>query len=59
MATPQGKNAEEFAKDVLLRLIEDNDRFLAAVQMGIDQANQGEFIPDDEVRRRIERLLHQ
>jgi predicted transcriptional regulator len=59
IATAQGKNAEQLAKDVLVRVLEDNERFLAAVQVGIDQADQGDFMAHDEVKERIERLLHQ
>ena len=57
LATYQGVNAEELAKHVLLRLIEENERFLAAVQMGIDQADRGEFIAHEEVEERINRPL--
>jgi len=59
LASHQGMNAEELAKDVLLRLIEDNERFLAAVKVGVDQADRGEFIAHEEVRQRINRLLRQ
>jgi predicted transcriptional regulator len=59
MATQQGKDAEQLAKDFLLRQIDDHERFLAAVQVGIEQADRGEFIADDEIKGRIDRLLHQ
>lgn len=59
VASHQGMNAEELAKSVLLRVIEDNERFLAAVQVGIDQADRGEFIAHEEVKERIDRLLRQ
>lgn len=59
MANHQGKNAQELAKDLLLRMIEDNERFLAAIQVGIDQADRGEFISHEDVKGRIDRLLQQ
>jgi len=59
VASHQGMNAQELAKNVLLRVIEDNERFLAAVQVGIDQAERGEFIAHEEVKERIDRLLRQ
>lgn len=59
LASDQGMNAEDLAKDVLLRLIEHNERYLAAVQVGIDQADRGEFIAHEEVQERINRLLRQ
>lgn len=48
IANHQGMNAEELAKDVLLRMIEENDCFLA---------DRGEFIAQQEVEQRIDRLL--
>jgi predicted transcriptional regulator len=59
LASHEGKNPQEFAKDVLLRTLEDNERFLVAVQVGIDQADRGEFVSHEEVKARIERFLQQ
>lgn len=49
LSSHEGMNAEQLPKRVLLRLIEDNERFLAAVQIGIDQADRREFVSPDEV----------
>jgi predicted transcriptional regulator len=59
IASHRGQNAEELAKDVLLRMLEDNERFLAEVQVGVDQADRGEFVEHEEVKKRIDRLLQQ
>lgn len=40
-----------------LRMVEEEDRFQAAVQEGLDQANRGQFIEEDEMNARIERML--
>jgi predicted transcriptional regulator len=40
-----------------LRLLENNTRFRAGVQKGIDAANRGDFIEEDEMDARIERML--
>ena len=59
LARHEGMNAEELAKHAVLRFIEDNERFLAAVQIGIDQADRGDFVSHDEVKERISRLFRQ
>lgn len=58
IATHTGKAAEQLVKDAVLRLLENNARFRAGVRKGIDAANQGDFIEEDEMDARIERLLH-
>ena len=57
IATHQGMDTEHLVKDAVLRLLEEDKRFLAAVQIGIDQADRGEFIAHEEVLERIERIL--
>jgi predicted transcriptional regulator len=59
IANHEGKNAEQLAKDAILRVLEDNARYLAAVQEGIDQADRGEFVEHETVRERINRILQQ
>ncbi len=45
---------ERFTNDVL----DDKVRFLAAVERGIAAANRGEFIEEEEMDARIERMLN-
>jgi predicted transcriptional regulator len=40
-----------------LKIVEEEDRFQAAVQEGLDQANRGQFIEEDEMNARLERML--
>lgn len=54
IARHEGRNAEELAKDVLLRVIEDNHRHRAAVREGIAAADRGEFVEDEDVRLWLE-----
>ena len=54
IAIREGRNAEELAKDVLLRVIEENERYRAAVREGIAAADRGEFVEDENVRRWLE-----
>jgi predicted transcriptional regulator len=41
-----------------LRLLEQDARFRAAVREGISQADRGEFIEEEEMDARIERMLN-
>jgi predicted transcriptional regulator len=45
-------------KDAALRLLEQDSRFRAAVREGIAQADRGEFIEEEEMEARIERMLN-
>jgi predicted transcriptional regulator len=55
IAAHAGTDAEHLVKDAALRLVDENARFRSAVQKGIAQADGGELIEDDEVRRWLER----
>ena len=57
MATEAGTNPERLVKDVLVRYLDDEARFLAAVEKGIVAAERGEFIEEEEMDARIERMF--
>jgi predicted transcriptional regulator len=59
IATKAGTNAERLAKDVLVRYLDDEARFLAAVDPGIAAAERGEFIEEEEMDARVERMFRQ
>jgi predicted transcriptional regulator len=40
-----------------LRVLDEDDRFRAAVRKGIEQADRGEFVEDAEMDARLERML--
>ena len=44
-------------KDVLVRYLDDEARFLAAVEKGIAAAQRGEFVEEDEMDARIEQMF--
>jgi predicted transcriptional regulator len=50
------QSEEDFVKNAALRLLDDAE-FLAAVQKGIDEADRGEFIEEEEMDARIEKML--
>ncbi|HVI07225.1 MAG TPA: hypothetical protein VND65_02915 [Candidatus Binatia bacterium] len=52
-----GIDLENLVKDAALRLLETDARFRSAVRKGIDQADRGELIEEEEVDARIDRML--
>ncbi len=57
LAAQAGTDLEHFVRDAALRLIEEDLRFRAAVQQGIEQADRGEFIEEEEMDARVKRML--
>jgi predicted transcriptional regulator len=49
IATKSGIAAEHLVREAALRLLEEENRLLTAVQEGIAQANRGEFIEKEEM----------
>ena len=45
------------ATRVVVRYLEEESRFLAAVQKGIDAAERGEFIEEEEMDARLEAMF--
>jgi len=56
MATKAGTDPARLVKDVLVRYLDDEARFLAAVEKGIAAAERGEF-EEEEMDARIERMF--
>lgn len=48
-AERRGMKAERFVKETALLWVEENERFRAAVREGVDQAERGELIEDQQV----------
>ena len=57
MATKAGTDPERLVKDVFLRYLDDEAHFLAAVEKGLSAAQRGEFIEEDEMDARLERMF--
>ena len=57
IASHAGTDTERLVKDAVLRLLEQDARFRTAVRKGIAQADRGEFIEEEEMDARIERML--
>lgn len=54
IATHAGTDAERLVRDAALRLVEESARFRAAVREGMAQANRGQLVDDDEMRKWLE-----
>jgi predicted transcriptional regulator len=57
VASACGKDAEQLVKETVSRMLENQARFIAGVQKGIDQADHGEFVEHQEVLNRIDQLF--
>ena len=58
IASADRVEVERLVKDAALRLIEEDARFRAAVQRGIAEADRGEFIEEEEMNARFEKMLN-
>jgi predicted transcriptional regulator len=57
IATQEGAAPAELVKDAALRLLEDDTRFRAGVRKGIEQADRGELIEEEEMDARVKRMF--
>ena len=57
IATRAGIDAERLVKDAAVCLLQEEARFSAAVREGIEQADRGEFIEEEEMDARLEQML--
>jgi predicted transcriptional regulator len=57
IATDQGLDPVELVKDAALRLIEDDARFREGVRKGLEQADRGHFIEEEEMDARVKRMF--
>ncbi|HEY6267769.1 MAG TPA: hypothetical protein VIX11_05685 [Candidatus Acidoferrum sp.] len=57
IATQEGVDPAELVKDAALRLLEDDVRFRAGVRKGLEQADRGELIEEEEMDARVKRMF--
>ncbi len=55
VASANGKDAEQLVKDTVARMLENQARFVAGVQRGVEQADRSEFVEHRDVLGRIDR----
>jgi predicted transcriptional regulator len=57
IAQHEGKALEEMARERVLSLLDDKDGFLAAVREGLAQADAGNFIEEEEMDARFDKMM--
>ncbi len=57
LATKSGTDPERLAANVVARYLNEEARFLAAVEKGIAAAELGEFIEEEEMDARLEAMF--
>jgi len=57
LAAKTGRGTDELVREAVAKLLAHNEWFKAQVQIGIDQIERGEFIDEEEMDARVERLL--
>ena len=57
LAISTGRATEALVLEAIAKLLAENERFKQQVQVGIDQLARGEFIEEDEMDARVERML--
>jgi len=57
IAQHEGMEASDYLLKHALNSVDEDARFLAAVQEGIRQADAGNFIEEDEMDARVARML--
>ena len=56
-AAQQGRNPEELVQQVVARYVDEESRFMEAVNRGEKALTQGEFLTHEQVGQRLERFL--
>ncbi len=57
LANRTGKDAEQVVEEAVDRVLEYDERFLAAVEEGRASARKGDLLEHDEVVKRIEQVF--
>ena len=57
IAARRGLNTDELAQQVLSHYLEDDTRFIEAVNLGLAAAEQGNFVEHEEVGEKLKQVL--
>lgn len=57
LADRTGRGTDELVQEAVARLLAYNEWFNEQVKVGIDQIKRGEFIEEEEMDARVERML--
>jgi predicted transcriptional regulator len=58
LAARTGRGTDELVQEAVAQLLVRKGRFKQQVQVGIDQIERGEFIEEEEMDARVERMLN-
>jgi predicted transcriptional regulator len=58
IAMKAGTDPERLVKDAVLRLLDEDDRFMDAVRRGEGALDRGEFLTHEQMGERVRRFLH-
>ena len=57
IASQRGLKTNELAQQVLSRYLEDDTRFVEAVNLGLAAAERGDFVEHEEVGKKLKQVL--
>jgi predicted transcriptional regulator len=57
IAAQRGIDPDELVRHVLTRYLEDDTRFIEAVNLGLAAAERGEFVEHEEVGKKLKQIL--
>ena len=57
LATRTGRGTDDLVQEAVTRMLTGIEKFRQQVQIGIDQIARGEFIGEEEMDARVERML--
>jgi predicted transcriptional regulator len=57
LAARDGRNAVELVQEAVSRFLGEEARLAAAVRLGLDAAERGDFVSSDDVWAGVERIL--
>jgi predicted transcriptional regulator len=57
LAARTGRPIDELVREAVAKLLGDDEWFQEQVQVGMDQIARGEFIEEEEMDARVERML--
>jgi len=57
IATKSGTDTERLVTNVVVRYLDEEARFIAAVEKGLAAAERGEFIEEEEMDARLEAMF--
>jgi predicted transcriptional regulator len=57
IARHSGTDAERVVKEAALRLLQEDEHFRTSVRKGLEQANRSQFVEEQEMEARIDRML--